>query len=107
MGAMGAPATRQGDKTEAHLSGASRYEPAAFQSAVPEDVLDAHVSIRTATRVISDEGNRREVVAERCRRRGWTPTFLSCPATERHTGSGAPIPPSLTFIVRQCGRSTR
>jgi hypothetical protein len=93
---MRAPATRQDDKTGAHLSGASRYEPAAFQTAVLEDVLHAHVPIRTATRVISDEGNRREVVAERCRRRGWTPAFLPSPATESHTDSGATIPPSLT-----------
>jgi hypothetical protein len=54
------------DVTQEHLGGASRFELAAFQTAVLEYVLDAHVSIRTATLVIYDEGNWREVVAERC-----------------------------------------
>ena len=48
-------------------SQASRFELAAFRGAVLECMLDAEVPLRTAIAVIYDAGNRRGVVAERCR----------------------------------------
>lgn len=54
------------DVTQEHLGGASRYELAAFQTAVMEYILDAEVPTWTAIAVIWDAGNWRAVMAERC-----------------------------------------
>jgi hypothetical protein len=55
------------DITQEHLGGASRFELAAFQIAVLEYMLDAPVDEWTAICVVWDDGNWREVVADRCR----------------------------------------
>ena len=57
---------RVDDVTEEHLGGASRFELAAFQTACLELILDITVPEWTAICVIWDDGNWREVVAERC-----------------------------------------
>ena len=54
------------DVTTEHLGGASRWELAAFQTACLELVLDLTVPEWTAICVTWDDGNWREMVAERC-----------------------------------------
>jgi hypothetical protein len=85
------------DVTTEHLGGASRWELAAFQSAVLELVLDIEVPEWTAIAVVWDGGGWREVVAERC----WLQWSIAqrLTAEERegrpltpgsHSGPGAP-----------------
>jgi hypothetical protein len=77
------------DVTTEHLGGvaghASRFELAAFQTAVLELILDIQVPEWTAITVVWDGGDWREVVAERY----WLPWSIAQAATAEERERGA------------------